>query len=855
MRLAVLATLVVVALALPAVACAQEEEGGGTLAPDARVVTGVVTDAETGEPLPAANLQVEGTYRGTITNREGRYTLRLPALPATVVVRYIGYADARRTLKAGDAARQDLALAPSAVEMDEVVVRPDGEDPAVAIMRQVIARKQAWRADLRTYRTDAYNRFTVANDTGIVTVVETQTKAFWTRDRGTREVQLARRQTANLGFEGALPAALFVTNLYDDNIDVGGHTLIGVTHPDALEHYAFTLDSVRVRGEQAVFDIRVAPANPRKTAFEGRISVLDEAFAMIEAELTPSEAFIFPRPIERYDATFRQQFSRFDGPYWLPVDFRSETRLSIRFSVLLQFPEIKIDQVSRLANYVVNEPVPDSLYAEDRGVVTKADSTARAALRALDPLDVEADTLGAGAASVPLSEAEARAYATIDSTMTLEKAFKPTGLLGRLVDFEASSGDDAVGGGRGKAPALSFDWDPRLWYNRVEAAHLGARGAVTFFGRVRLRGEGGYNLAADLTEPPVAAQAPAAAQAPVLATDGVVRWTYGGDAAALLGSERRTRLRASYRYGIDRRYDTPYYPRLTTTTTALLGGVDYNDYLGAERVRAELYRRFPDLRTGVTVGVRSERHFSVDAQTSYDLLGTARLQPLNAAVDEGFVRAANLTVVMGAQDDNTLGLTGQDRLVLTVERGVPGGPLPGDFAFTRLAATGELEVDTFYRRRFLPNTLYLRADAGALLGADPVRQRFGVVDASMRPYAPFGVLKTRADRPYEGQRHVAGYWEHTFRTLPFEFVGWRWAVERGWNVLVHGGHALTWVDAATRADNAAAVPGRAALTTPDGGHHEVGLGLSGLLGLFRVDVTTRLDAPGLVVSFGAARVF
>jgi len=48
-------------------------------------VEGVVTDADTGEPLPSANILVKGTYSGTITNNDGRFLLDLEELPATLV--------------------------------------------------------------------------------------------------------------------------------------------------------------------------------------------------------------------------------------------------------------------------------------------------------------------------------------------------------------------------------------------------------------------------------------------------------------------------------------------------------------------------------------------------------------------------------------------------------------------------------------------------------------------------------------------------------------------------------------------------------------------------------------------------
>jgi TonB-dependent starch-binding outer membrane protein SusC len=57
-----------------------------------QTVFGVVVDAETGEPLPAANIMYAGTTIGTTTNFDGEYSLVVPSLDGTLVFRYIGYA-------------------------------------------------------------------------------------------------------------------------------------------------------------------------------------------------------------------------------------------------------------------------------------------------------------------------------------------------------------------------------------------------------------------------------------------------------------------------------------------------------------------------------------------------------------------------------------------------------------------------------------------------------------------------------------------------------------------------------------------------------------------------------------------
>jgi hypothetical protein len=97
-------------------------------------------------------------------------------------------------------------------------------------------------------------------------------------------------------------------------------------------------------------------------------------------------------------------------------------------------------------------------------------------------------------------------------------------------------------------------------------------------------------------------------------------------------------------------------------------------------------------------------------------------------------------------------------------------------------------------------------------------------------------------------------WEHHFRSVPFERIGWDWAVQQGWGILIFGGHGRSWLRAENRAP-AGHVPNAWAPSLPAGWHHEVGASLSGVFGLFRVDVARRLDQNAWALGIGAARLF
>src|SRR4051812_21101539 len=88
------------------------------------VIRGTVTDSATGRGVPAVQVTVAGTTRGTVSDDQGRYSLGgVPAGSAVVNVQRIGYAAAQRrvTVAAGETATLDFVLRAVPTTLSEVV--------------------------------------------------------------------------------------------------------------------------------------------------------------------------------------------------------------------------------------------------------------------------------------------------------------------------------------------------------------------------------------------------------------------------------------------------------------------------------------------------------------------------------------------------------------------------------------------------------------------------------------------------------------------------------------------------------------------------------------------------------------
>lgn len=783
-----------------------------------KTITGTVRDAQTGETLPSANIIIQNEYRGTITNRDGTYSLTIPdsLLPATVQVRYLGFKSIERRIDADSEDEQNFELAPSVSELGEIVVTD--ENPGIRIMRLVIERKQQWRANLETYTADAYSRQNLLNDTSLVMITESASQIFWDKEEGSREVLKWRRQTANINADQNFAGVSYLPNFYDDNIEIAGFNAVGVTHPDAFSYYDFKLLEQMQMDGQAVYRIQVIPKRNLQPLFKGEVYVLDEEYALLQVQLQPNSVVRFPPPVQDFNLSYSQQFSNYGGDFWLPVDARINGTIKIGM-IGLQFPRMQLRQLAKVSNYQVNVPLPDSLYAEDDlftvdTTATSQDSLAR--VTAIEP--------------VPLSEEEQQAYQTLDSTNTLEKMLQPTGFLARFVDLSVSVGEegetDTTGTTEVSGGGISGSFSPRIRYNRVDELFAGLNYSVESFNNVQLSVNGGYST-------------------------GYKKWGYGGGIKYRpTGGRFQPQFEVAYQYGTAPRYQSQIMSPFLSSVSNLLGAKNYFDYYHRERyeIKAGIYDHRSDISLEAVFSSSDNKALQVN--TAYDIFGSDNTPRINPAVETGLMNTVSLTVGYNLNAGYSFGVTGRERIELQVE--YSDDALGSDFNFTRYSTHMDWSFDTFYQRRVFPNTLNISVDAGTYSGDLPL-QKFGIVDGAPSLLSLFEGLRTARYQPYEGEQYAAVNLEHNFRTIPFERLGLSFLVEQNIGMIVFGGAAKTWVSDRRKQqlfNRIDYVP-----HTTDGAHLEAGISLNGILDIFRVDFAARLDEPAFLVGVGIARFF
>ena len=86
------------------------------------IIQGKVTDANSGDPIPFANVTIKGVAVGTNTDFDGKYKLKLQKPFETLVASYIGYKSKEKKLTKAPTQIIDFQLTEEVQNLQEVVV-------------------------------------------------------------------------------------------------------------------------------------------------------------------------------------------------------------------------------------------------------------------------------------------------------------------------------------------------------------------------------------------------------------------------------------------------------------------------------------------------------------------------------------------------------------------------------------------------------------------------------------------------------------------------------------------------------------------------------------------------------------
>ena len=269
-------------------------------------ISGTVTD-DKGNRLPFASISIKGTTRGTTANNEGRYFITLDTGQFTIVCQYVGYKRQEKTVEISNAdVEVNFQLSLLELSMEAVVVKPGGEDPAYAIIRNAIRKREFHLNQLDKFQCEVYikgqlrlrnypKKFlgqTVDFEDGDTSKKKilflSETIARYSVDKPNKakvEVLSTKVSGQSDGYGFSIPQ---IVSFYENNIQVANLNARGFISPianNALNFYRYKLEGVFIEDGKEVNKIKVIPKRKYEPLFSGYINITENDWRIHSVQL------------------------------------------------------------------------------------------------------------------------------------------------------------------------------------------------------------------------------------------------------------------------------------------------------------------------------------------------------------------------------------------------------------------------------------------------------------------------------------------------------------------------------------------------------------------------------------------
>lgn len=92
-------------------------------------ISGTVIDAVEGTPLPDSHIYVSGTHIGAVSDENGKFSFQIPLIYRNrpLVASFVGYSTFEEKVSKLQQCKLQIALQPTAIALDEIIVMPGKE--------------------------------------------------------------------------------------------------------------------------------------------------------------------------------------------------------------------------------------------------------------------------------------------------------------------------------------------------------------------------------------------------------------------------------------------------------------------------------------------------------------------------------------------------------------------------------------------------------------------------------------------------------------------------------------------------------------------------------------------------------
>ncbi len=350
----------------------------------AGVLKGKVTDAK-GAPLSYATVFVEGSTIGVNANGNGDFELAIAPGKYKIICQYIGYKQSsfNLLLKGNETIEHTFVLKAQSLEMKEIVIRVNSEDPAYPIIRNTIKKRKFHLEQVKSFQTSIYlkgvirtrkmpdkimgqkvkDEETVVDSVGkgVLYLLE-EDADYYSRDNKQKTVIHSVHESGNnggLGFSKFPPVITF----YDNNVALLGQSSRGFISPiseNALLYYRYKLLGKFEENGHTIYKIKVIQKRAFEPCFNGTIYIVDEDWAIHSMNLN----LVKKSGLDIFDTMqIVQLFLPLQKDNWV---IKSQVQY---FTINMLGFDATANFVTVYNNQKTNENIPDSIFG---GKVTSA---------------------------------------------------------------------------------------------------------------------------------------------------------------------------------------------------------------------------------------------------------------------------------------------------------------------------------------------------------------------------------------------------------------------------------------------------------------------------------------------------
>lgn len=328
-----------------------------TLFSQKTVVSGVVTDALTGETLPFVNLIFKNSKVGTSTDLDGKYRIETYYPTDSLQASFIGFKPLAKKVKRDVSQVVNFKLNSGSVEVDEVVITYEG-NPAHEILDRVYNYKEVNnREKYDAYQYEVYNKvefdlnnitddfknrkmfnkfqfiFDFVDSTSAdkeylpMFMTESLSDFYYRRDPKSEKEYIKASQvsgTSNESITQFLGDMYQNVNIYENYISVFGKSFVSPIANFGKTFYRYYLvDSLVIDGNYC-YQIDFIPRQNQEPVFSGTMWINDTTYAVkqVEAKINQDANINFINGF-----SVKQKYKKVDGKFWmlekdeLTVDF------------------------------------------------------------------------------------------------------------------------------------------------------------------------------------------------------------------------------------------------------------------------------------------------------------------------------------------------------------------------------------------------------------------------------------------------------------------------------------------------------------------------------------------------------